>query len=203
MSNNRIDNSQSPSCGRFIVNFNGVEKRISLKQNKGDYTIDRLKKKVFGKFKKLGTTDFDIKMNDGISIITDNDIILYLLGQNDPLPKCNVFVGIPRFDNESVSKSDDDEEEPEPQIQVHLSHLRPHSNNNNRNNRNKIHNHLYLKQSHSEQRHNTYSPISPLPRAISFDISDNNNDINNHIRLNNNNNNNNISSLMELKSIIN
>eukprot|EP01083_Nonionella_stella_P092276 258270_1 len=116
MSNNRIPHSKSPSLGRFVVNFNGIEKKIVLKESKGEYTMDRLKTKVFGKFKKLGTTDFHLQLNNGSSISCDDDIILNLLGQDEPLPKCNVFIGIPQFDidvesissNSSHDEQDDD-----------------------------------------------------------------------------------------------
>ena len=139
-----------------------MEKKIVLKQNKGDYQIERVKKKVWKSFKKLGTKDFDIKMNDGSSIQNDRDIILYLLGQQEPLPKCSVFVGIPRFDSadlESISKSSDNHlslyhDRPQLQLMHHNhNHSHSHVHHNNNNNNNGLHNN---------------SPISPLP--ISFDL---------------------------------
>ena len=134
---------QSPSSGRFIINFNGVEKKIVLRRDKNEYQIENLRDKVFNKFKKLGTKDFHLKMNDGSSINTDQDIILYLLGQSEPLPKCSVFVGIPRFggddDVDSIANSSD---------YTSIYHQPPVLMHNNG-----LHNN---------------SPISPLP--VSFDL---------------------------------
>ena len=122
--------------------------------------MDRLKKKVFSKFKKLGTKDFYIKMIDGTSINTEKDIVKLLLGQteHEHLPKCSVFIGIPRFDEE------------EEDININATNDNINNINNNDKDRNGV------KDNHDDDDDDIdESPISPLQ-------SDINNNNNNHAR---------------------
>merc|ERR1712228_630780 len=93
----------------FIANFNGQEAIIHLRKSRGDYRINRVKKRVFSKFDKLGTRNFQI-FCDRFQINNEDDVSLYLLGQEDNLPKAHIFIGLPQFESEfeddSYSKSE-------------------------------------------------------------------------------------------------